>query len=93
MYDTHHVQNLGTGFKFNERHFFSNSLVSLMFYQNWKLALVILMMPLLVVIKSCEKGLKSPKAGISFGNLSLQKFLASNDKTTRKKDENEKAKM
>ena len=49
MYDTHHVQNLvSTGVLNLMKDTFSViALVSLMFYQNWKLALfAILMMPL-----------------------------------------------
>ena len=75
MYDTHHVQNLvSTGVLNLMKDSFSVvALVSLMFYQNWKLALfAILMMPLAGgLAKSLGKriGKATSKAGISSGNL------------------------
>ena len=75
MYDTHHVQNLvSTGVLNLMKDTFSViALVSLMFYQNWKLALfAILMMPLAGgLAKSLGKriGKATSKAGISSGNL------------------------
>ena len=75
MYDTHHIQNLvGTGVLNLMKDTFSViALVSLMFYQNWKLALfAILMMPLAGgLAKSLGKriGKATSKAGISSGNL------------------------
>mgnify|MGYP001491789413 CR=1 FL=1 len=75
MYDTHHVQNLvGSGVLNIMKDTFSViALVSLMFYQNWKLALfAILMMPLAAgLAKSLGKriGKATSKAGISSGNL------------------------
>ena len=75
MYDTHHVQNLvGSGVLNIMKDTFSViALVSLMFYQNWKLALfAILMMPLAGgLAKSLGKriGKATSKAGISSGNL------------------------
>ncbi len=75
MYDTHNVQNLvSTGVLNLMKDSFSViALVSLMFYQNWKLALfAILMMPLAGgVAKSLGKrmGKATSKAGISSGNL------------------------
>ena len=75
MYDCHHVQNLvGTGVLNIMKDTFSViSLVSLMFYQNWKLALfAILMMPLAGgLAKSLGKriGKATAKAGVSSGNL------------------------
>ena len=75
MYDTHHVQNLvSTGVLNLMKDTFSViALVSLMFYQNWKLALfAILMMPLAGgLAKSLGKriGKATSKAGVSSGNL------------------------
>ena len=74
MYDSHHIQSLvGMSFKSNERLFSVIALVSLMFYQNWKLALfAILMMPLAATLaKSLGKriGKATTKAGESAGNL------------------------
>ena len=75
MFDCHHVQNLvSTGVLNLMKDTFSViALVSLMFYQNWKLALfAILMMPLAGgVAKSLGKrmGKATSKAGISSGNL------------------------
>ncbi len=75
MYDTHHVQNLvGTGVLNIMKDSFSLiALVSVMFYQNWKLALfAILMMPLAGgLAKSLGKrmGKATSKAGESSGNL------------------------
>ena len=75
MYDTHHVQNLvGSGVLNLMKDTFSViALVSLMFYQNWKLALfAILMMPLAGgLAKSLGKriGKATSQAGISSGNL------------------------
>jgi ATP-binding cassette, subfamily B, bacterial MsbA len=75
MYDCHHVQTLvGTGVLNIMKDTFSViALVSLMFYQNWKLALfAILMMPLAGgLAKSLGKriGKATSKAGISSGNL------------------------
>ena len=75
MYDTHHVQTLvSTGVLNLMKDTFSViALVSLMFYQNWKLALfAILMMPLAGgLAKSLGKriGKATSKAGISSGNL------------------------
>ena len=75
MYDTHHVQNLvSTGVLNLMKDTFSViALVSLMFYQNWKLALfAILMMPLAGgLAKSLGKriGKATSVAGISSGNL------------------------
>ena len=75
MFDTHHVQNLvSTGFLNLMKDTFSVvALVSLMFYQNWKLALfAILMMPLAGgLAKSLGKriGKATSKAGVSSGNL------------------------
>jgi len=75
MYDTHHVQTLvGTGVLNLMKDTFSViGLVSLMFYQNWKLALfAILMMPLAAgLAKSLGKriGKATSMAGISSGNL------------------------
>ena len=75
MYDTHHVQTLvSTGVLNLMKDTFSViSLVSLMFYQNWKLALfAILMMPLAGgLAKSLGKriGKATSKAGVSSGNL------------------------
>ena len=75
MYDTHNVQNLvGTGVLNIMKDSFSLiALVSVMFYQNWKLALfAILMMPLAGgLAKSLGKrmGKATSKAGESSGNL------------------------
>tara|TARA_X000001036_G_scaffold423949_1_gene448482 strand:+ start:901 stop:2643 length:1743 start_codon:yes stop_codon:yes gene_type:complete len=75
MFDTHHVQTLvSTGVLNLMKDTFSVvALVSLMFYQNWKLALfAILMMPLAGgLAKSLGKriGKATSKAGISSGNL------------------------
>ena len=75
MFDTHHVQNLvSTGVLNLMKDTFSViALVSLMFYQNWKLALfAILMMPLAGgLAKSLGKriGKATAKAGESSGNL------------------------
>ena len=75
MYDCHHVQNLvSTGVLNLMKDTFSViALVSLMFYQNWKLALfAILMMPLAGgLAKSLGKriGKATSKAGVSSGNL------------------------
>ena len=75
MFDAHHVQNLvSTGVLNIMKDSFSViALVSLMFYQNWKLALfAILMMPLAGgLAKSLGKriGKATSKAGISSGNL------------------------
>ena len=75
MYDCHHIQSLvSTGILNLMKDTFSViALVSLMFYQNWKLALfAILMMPLAGgLAKSLGKriGKATSKAGISSGNL------------------------
>ncbi len=75
MFDSHHVQNLvSTGVLNLMKDSFSViALVSLMFYQNWKLALfAILMMPLAgSLAKSLGKriGKATSKAGESSGNL------------------------
>ena len=75
MYDTHHVKNLvSTGVLNLMKDSFSViALVSLMFYQNWKLALfAILMMPLAGgLAKSLGKriGKATSKAGESSGSL------------------------
>jgi len=75
MFDTHHVQSLvSTGVLNLMKDSFSViALVSLMFYQNWKLALfAILMMPLAGgLAKSLGKriGKATSKAGVSSGNL------------------------
>ena len=75
MFDTHHVQQLvSTGVLNLMKDSFSViALVSLMFYQNWKLALfAILMMPLAAgLAKSLGKriGKATSKAGESSGNL------------------------
>jgi ATP-binding cassette, subfamily B, bacterial MsbA len=77
MYDTYHIQNLvSTGVLNLMKDSFSVILlVSLMFYQNWKLALfAILMMPLAGgLAKSLGKriGKATSKAGDSSGNLAL----------------------
>ena len=83
MYDTHHVHALvSTGVLNLMKDTFSViALVSLMFYQNWKLALfALIMMPLAGgLAKSLGKriGKATTKAGRSSGNLALffQKFL------------------
>ena len=75
MFDTHHVQNLVSAGILNlmKDSFSVIALVSLMFYQNWKLALfAILMMPLAGgLAKSLGKriGKATAKAGVSSGNL------------------------
>ena len=75
MYDTHHVQNLvSTGVLNLMKDTFSViALVSLMFYQNWKLALfAILMMPLAGRSRKIFRkriGKATSKAGVSSGNL------------------------
>ena len=75
MYDAHHVQNLvSTGVLNLMKDTFSViALVSLMFYQNWKLAIfAILMMPLAAgLAKSLGKriGKATSQAGASSGNL------------------------
>jgi subfamily B ATP-binding cassette protein MsbA len=75
MFDTHHVQNLVSSGVLNlmKDSFSVIALVSLMFYQNWKLALfAILMMPLAGgLAKSLGKriGKATSKAGVSSGNL------------------------
>ena len=75
MFDTHHVQNLVSSGVLNlmKDSFSVIALVSLMFYQNWKLALfAILMMPLAGgLAKSLGKriGKATAKAGESSGNL------------------------
>jgi ATP-binding cassette, subfamily B, bacterial MsbA len=75
MYDTHHVQNLVSSGVLNimKDSFSVIALLSLMFYQNWKLALfAILMMPLAGgLAKSLGKriGKATSKAGVSSGNL------------------------
>jgi ATP-binding cassette, subfamily B, bacterial MsbA len=102
MYDCHHVQNLvGTGVLNLMKDTFSViALISLMFYQNWKLALfAILMMPLAGgLAKSLGKriGKATSIAGISSGNLAS--FLTEIFKGSRmiriyqkEKKENEKA--
>ena len=75
MYDTHHVQNLVSNGVLNimKDTFSVIALVSLMFYQNWKLALfAILMMPLaggLARSLGRRIGKATSKAGVSSGNL------------------------
>ena len=75
MFDTHRVQNLVSSGVLNlmKDTFSVIALVSLMFYQNWKLALfAILMMPLAAgLAKSLGKriGKATTKAGESSGNL------------------------
>ena len=102
MYDTHHVQNLvSTGVLNLMKDSFSViALVSLMFYQNWKLALfAILMMPLAGgLAKSLGKrmGKATSKAGISSGNLvSFLSEILKGSKMIRiyqrENEENEKA--
>ena len=102
MFDTHHVQNLvSTGVLNLMKDTFSViALVSLMFYQNWKLALfAILMMPLAGgLAKSLGKriGKATSKAGVSSGNLaSFLSEIFKGSKMIRiyqkEKKENEKA--
>ena len=102
MYDTHHVQTLvGTGVLNLMKDTFSViGLVSLMFYQNWKLALfAILMMPLAAgLAKSLGKriGKATSMAGISSGNLAsfLSEILRGYKMIRiyqKEKQENEKA--
>ena len=102
MYDCHHVQNLvGTGVLNLMKDTFSViALVSLMFYQNWKLALfALLMMPLAGgLAKSLGKriGKATAKAGESAGNLtSFLTEIFKGSKMIRiyqkEKQENEKA--
>ena len=75
MFDTHHIQNLVSSGVLNlmKDSFSVVALVSLMFYQNWKLALfALLMMPLAGgLAKSLGKriGKATSKAGVSSGNL------------------------
>ncbi len=75
MFDTHYVQNLVSSGVLNlmKDSFSVIALVSLMFYQNWKLALfALLMMPLAAgLAKSLGKriGKATSKAGISSGDL------------------------
>ena len=103
MFDTHQVQNLvGNGVLTLMKDTFSViALVSLMFYQNWKLALfAILMMPLAAgLAKSLGKrmGKATSKAGESSGNVTS--FLSEIFKGSRmiriyqkEKYENNKAK-
>ena len=103
MYDTHHVQNLvSTGVLNLMKDTFSViALVSLMFYQNWKLAIfAILMMPLAGgLAKSLGKriGKATSKAGESSGNLaSFLTEIFKGSKMIRiyqkENEENEKAK-
>tara|TARA_A100001388_G_scaffold277588_1_gene269712 strand:+ start:3135 stop:4877 length:1743 start_codon:yes stop_codon:yes gene_type:complete len=103
MYDTHHVQNLvSTGVLNLMKDTFSViALVSLMFYQNWKLAIfAILMMPLAGgLAKSLGKriGKATSKAGESSGNLaSFLTEILKGSKMIRiyqkENEENEKAK-
>ena len=102
MFDTHHVQNLvSTGVLNLMKDTFSViALVSLMFYQNWKLALfALLMMPLAGgLAKSLGKriGKATSKAGVSSGNLaSFLSEIFKGSKMIRiyqkEKQENEKA--
>ena len=103
MFDTHHVQNLVSSGVLNlmKDSFSVVALVSLMFYQNWKLALfAILMMPLAGgLAKSLGKriGKATSKAGVSSGNLAS--FLSEIFKGSKmikiyqkENDEKEKAK-
>ena len=75
MFDAHQIQNLVSNGVLNlmKDTFSVIALVSLMFYQNWKLALfAILMMPLAgALAKSLGKriGKATSKAGVSSGNL------------------------
>ena len=102
MFDTTHVQNLVSAGVLNlmKDTFTVIALVSLMFYQNWKLALfAILMMPLAGgLAKSLGKrvGKATAMAGVSSGNLAS--FLNEIFKGSRmiriyqkEKNENEKA--
>ncbi len=102
MYDTHHVQNLVSNGVLNlmKDSFSVIALVSLMFYQNWKLALfAILMMPLAAgLARSLGKriGKATSKAGVSSGNLaSFLSEIFKGSKMIRiyqkEKEENEKA--
>ena len=102
MYDTHHVQNLVSNGVLNlmKDSFSVIALVSLMFYQNWKLALfAILMMPLAAgLARSLGKriGKATSKAGVSSGNLaSFLSEICKGSKMIRiyqkEKQENEKA--
>jgi len=102
MYDCNHVQNLvSTGVLNLMKDTFSViALVSLMFYQNWKLAIfAILMMPLAGgLAKSLGKriGKATSKAGISSANLvSFLTEIFKGSKMIRiyqkEKDENKKA--
>tara|TARA_B100000963_G_scaffold211160_1_gene184019 strand:- start:12166 stop:13908 length:1743 start_codon:yes stop_codon:yes gene_type:complete len=102
MYDSHHVQNLvSTGVLNLMKDSFSViALVSLMFYQNWKLALfAILMMPLAAgLAKSLGKriGKAVGKAGESSGNLTtfLSEILKGSKMIRiyqKEKEENENA--
>ena len=102
MFDTHHVQNLvSTGVLNLMKDTFSViALVSLMFYQNWKLALfAIMMMPLAGgLAKSLGKriGKATSKAGVSSGNLtSFLSEILKGSKMIRiyqkEEDENKKA--
>ena len=102
MYDSHHVQNLVSNGVLNlmKDSFSVIALVSLMFYQNWKLALfAILMMPLAAgLARSLGKriGKATSKAGVSSGNLaSFLSEIFKGSKMIRiyqkEKQENEKA--
>jgi len=102
MFDAHHVQNLvSTGVLNLMKDTFSvTALVSLMFYQNWKLALfALIMMPLAGgLAKSLGKriGKATSKAGESSGNLtSFLSEIFKGSKMIRiyqkEKQENEKA--
>tara|TARA_B100000963_G_scaffold94496_1_gene81391 strand:+ start:58 stop:1800 length:1743 start_codon:yes stop_codon:yes gene_type:complete len=102
MYDTHHVQNLVSNGVLNlmKDTFSVIALVSLMFYQNWKLALfALLMMPLaggLARSLGRRIGKATSKAGISSGNLaSFLSEIFKGSKMIRiyqkEKEENEKA--
>ena len=102
MFDTHHVQNLVSAGVLNlmKDSFSVIALVSLMFYQNWKLALfAILMMPLAGgLAKSLGKriGKATSKAGVSSGNLaSFLTEIFKGSKMIRiyqkEKEENDKA--
>ena len=102
MYDTHHVQNLVSNGVLNlmKDTFSVIALVSLMFYQNWKLALfAILMMPLAgSLARSLGRriGKATSKAGVSSGNLaSFLSEIFKGSKMIRiyqkEKEENEKA--
>ena len=102
MYDTHNVQNIVSNGVLNlmKDSFSVIALVSLMFYQNWKLALfAILMMPLAAgLARSLGKriGKATSKAGVSSGNLaSFLSEIFKGSKMIRiyqkEKQENEKA--